>query len=265
LLQQDHSFAEDDSVGNAVVLSMREQQVTDVILKLHLENPPSGEAWTNSRSGTQGPLKGNTLIVARSKEELETWGRSFREGSAYSVLNHAALPLSQRKSLSSAEKAVQFDVVLTTYDMLKSPDITLTLDFDGFVVNTNIGMNDGWYTSASQNLVLERSNKQFSVLHRVNWRRLIFMDVLGRKSYLVKSDTCRVHAARALNAESRLVFFVVSDDKESTGIEALLKSDRSALLSLSSVLRLVDDGNTLRESMIVDFQDRSTNLTLKKK
>jgi hypothetical protein len=264
LLQRDLAFAQNESVGSAVVLSMQEQQITDVILKLHLDYLPSEEAQTRSGSGKQGPLQGNTLIVARSKDELEVWSRSFREGSAYSVLNHAALPLAQRKSLSSAEKAVRFDVVLTTYDALKSPDITVTLDGSGFTVNTKIGVNEGWYTSASQRVEVERCNKQFSVLHRVNWRRLVFIDVLGRKSYLVKAGTARVHAARALNAEARLAFFVVSDENETTGFQALTKSDRTALPSLCCVLRLADvgtDGTKFREN-IVDFHDKSTYLAM---
>lgn len=265
LLQRDRSFANDDSVGGAVVLSMHEQQITDVILKLHLQNQFSDVAMTHSELRKHDLLQGNTLIVTRSKDELEVWGRSFREGSCFSVLNHAGLPLTQRKSVSSAEKAVQFDIVLTTYDALKSPDITLTLNSAGIVANAKIGMNDGWYTSASQIEAVKHLNKKFSVLHRVNWRRLIFVDVVGRKSYLVKSGTSRVHAAKAIHAESRFAFFIASDDNETTGMQALLKSDRTALLSLSSVMRLGDDVTSMRESMIVDFQDRSTNLAIKKK
>jgi hypothetical protein len=65
---------------------------------------------------------------------------------------------------------------------------------------------------------------------------------------------------------NRLVFFTVSDQKEASGFQVLLKSDRDALSSLSSVLRLRrdDDGDStaLRRS-IVDFKDKATYLSMK--
>lgn len=247
--------------GNcAVVLSLEEQMVVDLVLKLQLDYEGEIRGTQERKSG----LDGNTLIVARSKEDLETWRRSFREGSALSVLNHAAMPLSERKSPFTAEKSAQFDIVLTTFDALKSPDITVTLDNNGFANNNPIGVNDGWYKSASQSTEPPDQKKQLSALHRVKWSHLILVDALGRKSYLVKAGTARVQATRALSSQTTLAFFIGTDDNENTGIDSLLKSDRNATQALVSILRVDIDGGdeTALRSISVDFHDKSTFLRI---
>jgi hypothetical protein len=245
------------------VLSISFQHVIDVVIKLSLEHSYLKDLASCNR---QPLLHGNTLIVTRSKEELDLLKRSFREGSALSVLNHAALPMSQRKTQSCAEKSVHFDVVLTTYDSLKSPDVALKLDRAGFTITTSSKSNDGWFTSSSsssQNVdQMERNCKLLSALHRVHWRRLLLVDVLGRKSFLSKLDTARVNAVRAMNADSRLAFFVSSDDDTISGIQALVKSDRTALASLSSVLRIEKDEadmTSLLGDVVFDFQGKSSS------
>jgi hypothetical protein len=264
ILDRDPSYSSNkknkEGVSVAVVLSLLDQQVIDSLLKLHLENPPEMDI----RSGCNDLLLGNTLVVVRSKNELENWASSFREGSAFSVLNHAALHLKERKSLSAAQMATRYDCVLTTFDALKSPDCTLTLDNNGFACHEPTGMKDGWFSSKSSSQS-ESSNseqyKQLSVLHRVLWRRVVFVDVVGRKSYLAKAGTARVFAARAINADCRFLFFVTSEDNPTTGFEALKRSDRNALSSLSSILRLPQDESGTYEELranIVDFKVRST-------
>jgi hypothetical protein len=254
----------------AAVLSISFQYVMDVIVKLHLEYPHVKD----STDGCSHPLQGSTLIVARSKEELELLKRAFREGSALSILNHTSLPLSQRKSQSCADKAVHFDVVLTTYDALKSPDVALKLDVAGFAIISTTKSDDGWFTSSSSVShnagQMERNCKQLSALHRLHWRRLILVDIMGRKSFLSKLDTSRVKAVRAINADSRLAFFLASDDDTISGIQALVKSDRTALASLSSVLRIDQaeaDMTSLLDDVIIDFNGKSscTTTTTRKK
>ena len=248
----------------AAVLSLTNQNITDLIVKLHLEYPCSED---HPRVSTN-PLYGSTLIVTRTKEELELWKRSFREGSALSVLNHTSMPLAQRKSQSCAEKVVHFDVVLTTYDALKSPDVAIKLDPSGFAITAATKDADGWFTSsssASQTAEqIEQRCKPLSALHRVHWSRLILVDILGRKGFLSKLDTARVKAVRAMNADSRLAFFAMSDDDSMSGIQALVKSDRTALVSLSSVLRVDRDEadmTSLLDDVVIDFRGKSTSTT----
>jgi len=214
------------------ILSMQDQQIHDLVLKLLLEYPStydndtsSSNSNNNNNNSKDGPLPGQTLVVARSKEDLEAWGQAFREGSAYSVLDHAALPLKDRKSPTTADKASRFDVVLTTFDALKANDVTVTLNEQGHTVYKKETTADGWFTSksASQSVAAAPSadddsdedddqqqpspqvtkNKQYSVLHRLSWRRVVFCDILGRKCYLAKAGTARVQAATALGAQRR--------------------------------------------------------------
>jgi len=327
ILQRDQALCDNDDDDDndeepaCAVLSIQEEHIVDLVLKITLEYPPAEDVAVNPRSDSDGVLQGNTLIVARSKEDLEVWSQNFREGSAYSVLDHASLPMKQRKTMTTAEKAAQFDVVLTTYDALKATDMTVSLNEKGHAVHKK-ATEDGWYTTtttaskSSQSVdggtEQERtSNKQLSVLHRISWRRVVFSDALGRKCFLAKAGTARVQAATALNAQSRcvlfrgggggrqghknarwlvslvaycfsfllsfhvahthrLAFFVADeDDKKNpiTGIKALKQGDKSALSSLSTVLRLeYEDGEAtgLRRN-IVDFVDKAGLLAMKKK
>jgi hypothetical protein len=169
--------------------------------------------------------------------------------------------------MSTAKRCCRFGVTLTTFDSLKSPDVTVSLDEHGFVRFSNAGAEDGWFSTrdssqaasqaqASQTL---NANKQLSVLHLVQWKRVIFVDEVGRKTYLAKPETARFIAARALAAESKLVFFPKGEEEDS-GIKALINSDKKALKTLAAVLRL--EGDSLEEcklrEKIVDFADAST-------
>jgi hypothetical protein len=152
--------------------------------------------------------------------------------------------------------------------------------------------SDGWYSSKSSSSQSQqnemRQYKQTSVLHLVEWRRVLFADVMGRKCFLAKAGTARVEAATALNAEARYVcrrhqfsllipgrklsrpdlslllfmsrfsFFIIDDEnEEETGMQALLASDKTALTALTSVLRVEGKyGTGLREN-IIDFLDKN--------
>jgi hypothetical protein len=265
----------------AVVLSMTDEQIVDVTLKILLKDSMAelapcesqSQTVTNSGGGGGNSNQGQTLIVARTREALEYWSRAIREGSGLSTVNHSTLPVKERKSMSTAKRCCRFGVILTTFDALKSPDVTVSLDEYGFVRFNNVGMEDGWFSTrdcsnvaASQaaaqpwNPTLS-ANKQLSVLHLVQWKRVIFVDEVGRKTYLAKPETARFVAVRALAAESRLVFFPKGDDEEEeSGIKALINSDKKALKTLAAVLRL--EGESLEacklREKIVDFADATT-------
>jgi hypothetical protein len=172
--------------------------IHDLLLKLVCE----------ASRGTPGPDlppgHGGTLIVAREREQLEAWSRTFREGSSLTVLNHATLPVVQRKTRTTADKCCKYHVVLTTYDCLKSTDVTLNLDADGYVSTTDTSNGAGWYSSRNTSSQIEGVQcKQLSVLHCLKWSRVVFLDTVGRKSFLVKQETGRALAARLLKSNVR--------------------------------------------------------------
>ena len=183
----------------AVVLSLKQQELIDVVLSLQdedCENPTAAGA-------------GNVLVVCRSKADLDIWSRSLRELSSLSVLNHASLPLRERKSPAGSKKACNFDLVLTTYDALKSPDVTVTIDENGFVQDeASTVASDGWHSSSQSQAAssdTHTSKQQLSFLHRLHWKKVCFVDIVGRKSFLTKAGTARVQASLALQAQSRFV------------------------------------------------------------
>jgi hypothetical protein len=141
---------------------------------------------------------------------LEAWARVLREGCSLSVLNHATLPVKERKTQHSAKKCAKYDVVLTTFDAMKSPDVTIGVDDNGYALTKRASAEGGWHSSrnSSQSAAVQQC-KQLSVLHLVDWRRIIFADILGQKCFLAKPETARVEAARSLNAESRYVFCIL--------------------------------------------------------
>jgi hypothetical protein len=249
------------SIARAIVLSMEMPLIHDLVLKLVVETSNA------SPSTTLPPGHGNTLIVAREREQLEDWRSTFREGSSLTFLNHATLPVVQRKTRTTAEKCGKYDVVLTTYDCLKSADVTVNLDADGYVSTKDTSHESGWYSSRSTPSQTEGSRcKQLSVLHCLKWNRVAFIDTVGRKSFVVKQETGRALAARSLNsnvryvsasssiyccihtesatlldppAASRFVFItdVATETDSNDVLTALIKSDRKSIESLTKILR----------------------------
>jgi hypothetical protein len=183
----------DDHTQRALVMSLQRQHLIDVILKQGMKD--------STREGTENKLDGNILIVAREKEDLEAWSRTFREGSAFSVLNHAMLPFKERKSLSGSVMAAQYDLVLTTYDAFKSPDVVVSLDETNHV-RLPAHETTGTWCNVSQPQQ-GTSNKKLSFLHRLRWRKIVFTDIVGKKSYLAKAGTARQQTAVAALAQSR--------------------------------------------------------------
>jgi len=238
-----------------VLFSLSYQQIIDVSLKLLLHDYAEMSQFPASQQNIRSAsMKGNTLVVVRSKDDTYTWESALREGTGCSVLNHSTLPLSERIRAVTSEKACLHDVVLTTYDAMKSPDVTIPITKDGHAILTKPGKDNSWHTSrsASQHKVAShQQTKQLSVLHRITFKRVIFIDMLGRKCYLAKSGTARASASVALsNSVSRYVFFEESEADGSNAILALRKSDKRAYQSVSSALHLEDeiDGSDIDES-----------------
>jgi hypothetical protein len=212
LRRRDESFARGGPACKGVILSLAERQIFDLVLKLLLDAaPPDHQSQTQSSLDAEDIIQGKTLIVARTKEDLEAWARVLREGCSLSVLNHATLPVKQRKTQHSAKKCAKYDAVLTTFDAMKSPDVTIGVDDNGYALTKKVDAEGGWFSSrnSSQSSAVQQC-KQLSVLHLVNWRRIIFADILGQKCFLAKPETARVEAARSLNAESRYVSCILS-------------------------------------------------------
>ncbi len=203
--QRDTSIDEQNS--KALILSLDQQQMCSIILKLLLENPLSNRTHSDylpqASVSADRRVQGNTLIVVRERENIEKWSRCFREGSSFSVLNHTALPVKERKTTSTTCKCAKYDVVITTYDAFKSPDVTLNVNEEGFVAHKKMANGDGWYLSRGGSQAIDGETKRLSVLHRIIWRRVVFIDTVGRKSFLAKPDTSRSAAARALDAKCR--------------------------------------------------------------
>lgn len=248
---------ESGSPSSCVIFSLTEEKIVDLTLKVLLADAEMDDSRRHQEPDSL--LEGNTIIVVRAKQDLSKWESALREGTGCSVLNHATLPLSERVRSSTAEKAVKYDVVLTTYDALKSPDVAIQVDSMGYAIAKQAAPNGGeWFSSANSDDA-PRLCKQLSVLHRITFNRTIFTDDLGRKSFLVKPGTTRAVAFNALRADSRLVFF--SDLADYGGIPPLMavkKSDKSAIPALATLLRLTgedEDEKELLAECICDAED----------
>ena len=117
-------------------------------------------------------------------------------------------------------KAAGFDVVLTTYDAIKTKEMNAAVDSSGRATTQDDISQGEWLstrmmssggtgtTDESQQGGGSSSNsvQVLSRLHGIQWHRLIFMDELGRSSYLTKPGTTRLQAAAALKGERRYVF-----------------------------------------------------------
>ena len=247
----ENEFEQGRSIVPAVgaFFSLSEQQIIDLSLKLFLsdyadQSQGRGIEQVNHSSST---LQGNTLVVARTKEDTAVWESALREGTGCAVLNHSSMPLSERIRGSTAEKACMYDVVLTTYDAVKSPDIAIAVTNSGRAITTKTDSGGGWHSSRNASQVEDNARpqtKKLSVLHRIQFKRIIFVGTLGRKCYLAKGSTARATASVALSSSScRLVFFKETEADGQNALLALRKSDKGALQSVSSVLHLTDHTN----------------------
>jgi hypothetical protein len=232
-----------DRPAMGVFFSLSDQNIIDVSLKLLLRDLSENRSNNRSRRDSEAILRGNTLVVLRSKDDTIAWQRAFREETGCSVSNHSTLPLSERTRPSSAEKACAHDVVLTTYDAIKSPDIAVPLTNEGHVVLEKINIKAEWHASRtpSQHNSSPQLTKPLSILHHIDFKRIIFVDNLGRKCFLAKGGTARASAAVALTGSTRIIFFQESESDGSDPLRALRKSDKRALESVSKVLRLPED------------------------
>ena len=192
--------AKQTSPAGSIVFSLPYEQIIDLTLKVLLksQNDESFE-YVNPKCG----LRGRSIIVCRNKEDISKWESALREGTGCSVLNHATMSLSERIRAATGERAAKYDVVLTTFDALKSPDMAIPVNASGHAVESQTSSNDGWYSNRSLNENKAQKCKQLSVLHQVSFKRIIFVDQLGRKSFLVKHGTARTTAAIALRGDSR--------------------------------------------------------------
>ena len=101
-----------------------------------------------------------------------------------------------------------------SYDAIKAKEVTVPIDETGRAMLDNNAdpseTDDGWLTSrVAGSAQAPRKCHQLSVLHRMVWHRLIMIDVLGRKGFLIKPGTARAQAAVAINSVSRYDFTIV--------------------------------------------------------
>jgi len=251
-----------DSKG--IVFSLNQAQIRSVVIKVLMEADVLSTRGAN-RYGDESSLSGQTLIIVRGKEDITVWQRALRELTPFSVIDHAGLPASERKRSTTAAKCATFDIVISTYDSIKSSDITVQLDEFGHAMPRESVESQGWMTKRSsqysQRIVMTQQLsppvqcRPLSVLHHVKWRRVMFVDELGRKCYLAKYGTARASAARAINSDSRFIFFSKTDnDKEAelSAFEELTRSHPRSMQSIADSLRieLEEDNEDLLDVVI---------------
>lgn len=204
--------------------------------------PSSANAAPPTRGG--GYLAGGTLIILRAKEDIPTWEAALREYTSLSVISHNSLHAKERKNASAAAKFAVHDVVLTTYDLLKSKDATIPVDSIGrAILNSDSKKNadeGGWLKTRGSETQSGGEAKQtclhLTILHRLLWYRVIMMDCLGKRGYLTKPDTARFVAAKAVNSLSRFICFVKEEDDAK--MENKFKNDRKQIRSVVQALHL---------------------------
>lgn len=206
-------------------------------------------ASTPSTANTAPPrggdyLAGGTLIILRAKEDIPTWEAALREYTSLSVISHNSLHAKERKNASAAAKFAVHDVVLTTYDLLKSKDATIPVDSIGkAILNSDSKKNadeGGWLKTRGSETQSGGEAKQtclhLTILHRLSWYRVIMMDCLGKRGYLTKPDTARFVAAKAVNSLSRFICFLKEEDD--VKLEYKFKNDRKQIKSVVQALHL---------------------------
>ncbi|KAL9189729.1 hypothetical protein ACHAXT_009404 [Thalassiosira profunda] len=257
--QQTLGDEEADNQASAALLSLSSRQIVGVTSKLlqqtknsarlHARSknkPSSAKRFTPSshaRPKDDDYFAGGTLIVLRGKEDIDEWEAGLREFTGLSVLNHAGMSSGQRKLDNTAGKCSTFDVVLSTYDAIKTKEVVVPVDSSGCAIlggSNKSSSPDGWLTArdagTQSGAAAPQKCHQLSLLHRMSWFRVIFIDVLGRKGFLTKQGTARAQAAVAVNAKSRFALF--QKDEDAKKAEAKFKDNRRELRAIIAALHL---------------------------
>ena len=233
---------EDDesTLGKSVILSLSIRHVISLSIQLMFGNDvhatPRQSRHLDTRTSTKESRRnaslssssteenGGTLIVARSKDDLAAWECALRETTSFAVLNHALISSADRRRVTISSRVVGFDIVLTTYDVIKAKEMNTAVDEKGRARIKN-EIQGGWLSSSSSSgtSASSRQSQQegnaassstggtanvntvqaLSRLHGIKWYRLIFIDELGRQSYMTKPGTARAQAAATLKGERR--------------------------------------------------------------
>lgn len=197
--------------SKGILLSLSISQIQAVTLKFlnHSLHSSRGVAYADCSTKSGGVL----LVLREKGTSMVTWERLFREKSSLSLLNHSSLSGSARKQLSPSRIA-GFDIVLTTFDVIKAKEKTFTTEpvYDSPIIENTI-MDQGssmsskgkWLdaTSSSGDPIKRRSSKQLSCLHGLRWNKVIFVDTLGPQNFSLKINTARAAAGKSLVARSR--------------------------------------------------------------
>lgn len=256
------------SRGKAVVLSVTLSQTISLGLFMMLQNVvrkipynsrvrDGNKAETLSNNETcKPPLGGGTLIIARSKEHIAEWECALRERTSFAVLNHSQMTSTERRHSKTAMKCVGFDVVLTTFDAVKAKEVATPVNEQGRAVSRNESQG-GWLVARScDGDTQPQPCEVLSILHGITWQRLLFVDMLGRQSYLTKPGTARCQAAITLKGSSRIIFFLQSS-KENSFYEEKLKESRRQLVPLARALDLPENktADTIVGKAMLDLND----------
>jgi len=215
--------------GRGVLLSLSVPQSRSITLSLIAFCGARVESIVDKK------ISGGTLIVARDKSELDDWEQQFREHSPWSVFNHGGLSPVARKRLSIA-KLSGYDVVITTFDALKAKELTAAVDQFGVATFDKQTNEKGWYSINNGNNS-SRNNIMLTHLHGITWFRILIFDCLGKGSYIMKAQTARAVAAKALRADKRFIFFNKLPDT-SKGLPQKLKDNKKQLNSIASALHI---------------------------
>ena len=188
-------MSEGRCAGRGVLLSLSVPQSRSITLSLIAFCGARVESILGKK------ISGGTLIVVRDKSELDDWEQQFREHFPWSVFNHGGLSSVARKRLSIA-KLSGYDVVITTFDALKAKELTAAVDQFGVATFDKQTNEKGWYSINNGNNS-SRNNIMLTHLHGITWFRILIFDCLGKGSYIMKAQTARAVAAKALHADKR--------------------------------------------------------------
>ena len=115
-------------------MSLRLEEAIATTLKIMMDH--GGYGWPYARGlcnknkiKTAEATYGATLIVVCTRDDALGWERALREQTAFSVINYAtSIPPSERERMQTATWCAGCDVVLSTFDAIKTRDIALLVD-----------------------------------------------------------------------------------------------------------------------------------------
>ncbi|CAM9914668.1 unnamed protein product, partial [Laminaria digitata] len=151
--------------ASACVLALVQEEAANI--------PPGNDDRAGRLQAGTGLPHGVNLVIAPTKDAAEVWSNKLGAGGNLSVLTYV-MPMKERRQFS-AKQVAAFQVVVTTYDILKAKEVPRVVDAWVTSPSTCARSSNKWNTrdTPARRRAASKTGHMVSLLHGVWWHRIV--------------------------------------------------------------------------------------------